>query len=86
MPKIPPAIQAVYINFDEEELRIAIGELHEKLVRLKEKMKADPQLEEWRQQIKEREAEIYRPDLKRLEINLQAARSIAKAKGVKYEL
>jgi hypothetical protein len=85
MPKIPPSLQANYVNLPDEDLREQIGEMHEKLVRLKEKIKADSQLNDWKQKIREREAEIYRPDLKRLEMRLEAARSVAKMKGIQYE-
>ena len=85
MPKIPPSLQANYVNLPDEKLREEIGEMHEKLVRLKEKMKADPQINDWKLKIREREAEVFRPDVKRLEMRLEAARSVAKMKGIQYE-
>ena len=83
--KIPPALEAKYIELTEELLRQTIGELHENLVRLREEMKADPVLVEYHNKIKERVADMYKPRMRRVEINLEAARSVAKLRGVRYD-
>lgn len=85
MKKVPAAVEAKYIDLDEETLRRTIGEFHENLVRLREEMKRDPVIVDLQDQIKERIADLYKPTLRRLEINLQAVRNVAKLKGVRYD-
>jgi len=85
MARIPPAIESQYVNHTKDDLREAIGELHEKLVRLKEKMKADPFTSDLKAKIKDHEDEHYKPTMRRLELHLAAVRQLAKARGIRYE-
>ena len=83
--KIPPAIEARYVDCSDDHLRKLIGEFHEKLTRLKESKKTDNEILKLKQEIKEIELTRYDGDIKRTQVHLEAARSIGKHRGISFE-
>ena len=83
--KVPPSIEARYIDCLDDQLRKLIGEYHEKLTRLKEALKRDNDIGKLKDEIKKIENTMYKPDIRRAEVHLEAVRNIGKERGIDFE-
>lgn len=83
--KVPPAIEAKYVNSSDDELVDLLGEYHEQLRRLKEARRDDPEVVELKGRIKEIENTRYNANIKRTEVHLEAVRALAKLRGLRFE-
>lgn len=85
MPKVPPTIEAQYIDCPDEEILRLVGRYHEELTRLKEAKKTDPDIGKLKHEIKEIELARHDGPIRRKEVHLAAVRAIAKLRGINYE-
>jgi predicted deacetylase len=78
--------QARFVDLNDDELKEAVGSLHEYCKRIEEARKADSEINELKERAKELDAERYSEELKAARRRLMAARKVAESRGIKFKI
>ncbi len=74
------------VDLPDDGIKELLGYLFESLKRLEESKKADPDLQQMQERLKEYVRDNYGDETKLLKARLKAARAQAKVRGIKYNV
>lgn len=78
--------QMKFVDLTDDELRNAVGALHEYCKRLSEQKEDDAEINALEQELKELKENKYGADLKAAKRRLSAARKVASLRGITFKM
>ena len=78
--------QVKFVDLTDDELRAAVGALHEHVKRLGEAKEGDAEIARLTLELKELKAQRYDEDIKAAKRRLSAARKVASLRGITFTM